>query len=214
MPDYHIALEADQYYHIYNRAVGKEKLFIEEENYSFFLRGFIKYLSPIIETYSWCLLPNHFHFVTRVKSTSVIREYFKIMKPAKQHAFYDEGDFIMERFSNFFNSYVKSLNKKYNRKGGLFIDYMRRVCIKDDDQLCATIFYIHKNPVHHGLCKKLENWKWSSYCTILSKAHTNLSRQEVVNLFGGLNYYIEYHKQKIEVKKNISIEYAPRPIRF
>lgn len=163
MPDYHISLEAEQFYHIYNRAIGKEILFKEEENYSFFLRRFQKYLMPIVDTYSWCLLPNHFHFLIKVKPGKVIKEHFKIMKPTKRYDPLGEGDFIMERFSNFFNSYTKSFNKKYNRKGGLFIDYMRRVCIKDEDQLCATVFYIHKNPVHHGISKNIENWKWSSY---------------------------------------------------
>jgi REP element-mobilizing transposase RayT len=203
MSKYHIPLAAEQYYHVYNRAIGMEKLFSEENDYSFFLEKAAKYLSPIIDIYSWCLLPNHFHFLIKVKPVALIRQHFKLMKPGKRYDPSDEGDYIMERFSNFFNSYAKSYNKKYNRKGGLFIDYMRRINVKDDDQLCATIFYIHKNPVHHGLCKNMADWHWSSYRDILNNAKTEVCKEDVLNAFGSLPLFIKYHKQPVHIKNNL-----------
>lgn len=35
------------------------------------------------------------------------------------------------------------------------MDYLRRVEIDSNEQLRATLFYIHKNPVHHGSAKTL-----------------------------------------------------------
>ena len=57
-----IPLEEGQFYHIYNRGNNRERLFYSTENYLFFLRRYDEYL------YAFCLLPNHFHLLVRVKS--------------------------------------------------------------------------------------------------------------------------------------------------
>jgi REP element-mobilizing transposase RayT len=56
-------LSPGNYYHIYNRGNNGEPLFFEEENYIYFLKLYDKYISPIAETYAWCLMKNHFHFL-------------------------------------------------------------------------------------------------------------------------------------------------------
>lgn len=60
--------EPDQVYHIYNRANGNENLFRESRNYRFFLQKYFAYINPVAETYAYCLLPNHFHAMIRVRS--------------------------------------------------------------------------------------------------------------------------------------------------
>ncbi len=48
---------------------------------------------------------------------------------------------FMERFSNFLNSYTKSFNKANNRKGALFMDYLKRSVVKQRNrfhQLCMV----------------------------------------------------------------------------
>jgi putative transposase len=57
---------ADSYYHIYNRGNNKNLIFFEDDNYTFFLNQFKKYVTPFCEVYSYCLMPNHFHFFIRV----------------------------------------------------------------------------------------------------------------------------------------------------
>lgn len=56
-----------QYYHIFNRGNGGEKLFREDRNYPYFLGLCAKYVEPVTETYAYCLMPNHFHFLVRIK---------------------------------------------------------------------------------------------------------------------------------------------------
>jgi len=115
-------------------------------------------------------------------------------------------DFIMERFSNFFNGYTKAFNKQHKRKGSLFMDYMKRVEIDNTNQLLATTFYIHKNAVHHGLCKNIDDWKWSSYHTFLSEKATVLKREVVLDWFGGIEEFLNYHQQEIHLKEAIILE--------
>ena len=94
----------------------------------------------------------------------------------------------------------------YSRKGGLFIDYLRRVEIKNDSQFGATVFYIHKNPVHHGYCQKMNQWEWSSFDTMLSDKPTKLLRHEVLDWFGGLHGFLGYHNQLVYLKEAAELE--------
>ena len=188
-----------------SRAIGQEKLFRQETNYEFFISRYHKYISPIADTYCYSLLPNHFHFLIRIKAEAAIRTYYEQLK-CKEFTAEIAPDFIMQCFSNLLNSYAKSYNGKYHRKGSLFIDYLRRVVVKNDSQFGATIFYIHKNPVHHGYCDKMEHWRWSSFNAMLSDKPTALLRQEVLDLFGGRKGFLQYHNQPIYLKDAADLE--------
>jgi putative transposase len=61
-------LQYGQYYHIYNRGNNRENIFFEERNYRYFLRLYVKYAEPVADTYAYCLLRNHFHFLVRIKT--------------------------------------------------------------------------------------------------------------------------------------------------
>ena len=206
MPDYHIPLIPDKTYHIFSRAMGKEKLFLEEGNYKFFLKQFSKYISPVADTFAYNLLPNHFHFMIRVKNVDAIHEEFLRVKKNKNFTIELVPEFIMERFSNLLNSYTKAFNKKYSRKGGLFIDIMRRVEVIDDSQFGAILFYIHKNTVHHRYCEKISEWRWSSYQSIISSSPTHLLRFEIMEWFSGVEKFIEFHNQPVYLKSAVIIE--------
>ena len=60
-------LQFGQYYHIYNRGNNRETLFREERNYPYFLSLFIKHVDPVVDTHAYCLMPNHFHLLVKVK---------------------------------------------------------------------------------------------------------------------------------------------------
>ncbi|MBN2730712.1 MAG: hypothetical protein JXR53_15915, partial [Bacteroidales bacterium] len=59
--------ESGNYYHVYNRAIGGEKLFLEKENYEYFLFKWQEFINPIADIYAYCLMPNHFHFLLKLK---------------------------------------------------------------------------------------------------------------------------------------------------
>ncbi len=167
---------SDNYYHIYNKGNNKEPIFFDEENYKYFLNQFKKYVSPFCDVFSYCLMPNHFHFFMRVK---------------------DEISFE-KGIKNFFISYSKSINKMYSRVGSLFQGRYKVSEITSDSYYTTIITYIHQNPVVADLVNKLEDYKYSSYPAYLSSKETMLNKVEVIEWFGGLESFIEHHKIMLE----------------
>ena len=204
--DYSAPLISENTYHIFGRAIGNEKLFITDENYTFFLNRFYKYISPVANLYAYNLLPNHFHFLLEIKKEEELLPLFKAVK--KNRKVYEtwQPDFVMQQFSNLLNSYTKSINKIYNRKGTLFINTLKRVLVENESQLSSTLFYVHKNPVHHGLCEQITDWPWSSYKELLSESPTKLKRDEVLGWFGSKEQFIKFHSQPINLKNARELE--------
>ncbi len=195
---YYTPLEPDKFYHIFNHAVGSDHFFKNEANYIYFLKKFNQYVHPIAKTCAYVLMPNHFHFLIEVKDAdSIYKRYLELNK--EKETLTDKSNFsfekfIMQQFSNFFNCYSKSYNKMYDRKGALFIDYLRRIEISDKAYFLNCVQYIHQNPVHHNFCNKPEEWKYSSYHSALSTKNTYIQRELVLDYFGGIDNFIYAHK--------------------
>jgi len=67
-----IPLESNTFYHIFNRGNKGIKIFYQERNYAYFLQKYASILSPYLDTYSYNLIPNHFHLIVKVKSTDAV----------------------------------------------------------------------------------------------------------------------------------------------
>jgi len=169
-------------YHLFNRAAGSEKLFKSHDNYFYFLKKYAEHISIICDTWSYCLLPNHFHLLIRIKSFESIIDQYKLLKhkEVRKNDNLLLSDFIMERFSNWLNGYTKAFNKSYQRKGSLFIDYTKRSLVETDNSFTKVIHYVHANPVHHGYVEKTDQWNYSSYASIISHGKTRLLRDEIL----------------------------------
>ncbi|MFD2919015.1 transposase [Terrimonas rubra] len=202
MSKYHIPLMPGTIYHVFNRAVGSEKLFLNQENYRYFLVLLNRYILPVADLLAYALLPNHFHLLVRLNSREQILSHYHKLKmsdaPITNQVLLA---FIMKQFSNWLNAYAKAFNKMYHRKGSLFIDYLKRCEAKTDSDITAFIFYIHKNAVHHGLTSHIGQWSFDSYQAIISDKPTCINRSFCINWFGGLEAFISFHQQPVQIKK-------------
>ncbi len=187
-------LEPDKIYHIWTHANGNENLFRSHENYVHFLEKYKKYLLPVLDTYAYCLMPNHIHIMLRIKSEEEILLFLK-----EKQTLGGLSKMISLQFSHFFNSYTQSYNKSYERKGSLFIPNFRRKEICDEAYFSWLIIYIHKNPIHHRFVKNLEDWKFSSYKSFFSKSLSNVNKQAVLDWFGGIEAFREFHKLNVNL---------------
>lgn len=165
-------MEPGQSYHIYNHANGVENIFREKESYRFFLQQYEKYLGPVVETFAYCLMPNHFHFLVKVRSDLPGFQNLAGLS-TKGHS---SKNPVTKAFSDFFNSYTKAINKKFERRGSLFIKNFQRKPIETEKQWQVTFLYILLNPIKHGFVKDLNHWKWSSWL-----AYNNMDRYSFLN---------------------------------
>ena len=202
----------DTYYHIYNRGVNGENIFVEERNYDLFLRLYEKHISPVAVTFAYCMLRNHFHVSLRTKSEEEItlsNETLRVSsvnhRQAKQGNLSNREEdqsrkplgskFVSDQFSNFFNAYAKTINKAYGRTGSLFQHPFGRVPITSDRQFWNVITYIHQNPQKHGFVKDFRDWKYSSYGIILNEHKTIIQRDETMKWFGTKENYLSLHNE-------------------
>jgi len=180
-------------YHIYNKAISHEKLFIISDDYSYFLKKLNRYILPIANIIAYCLVPNHFHLLVTIKDEENIQE--SLLKKNKENP----NQLISKSFSNFFNSYTRSFNIVHHRAGRLFLYPFKRILVDNDGYFVCLINYIHRNPVHHGLTTNYSDWKYSSHNAYISEKSTHINRKKGLSLFSSLEEFILFHKENQSV---------------
>jgi len=202
MSDTQVPLLPTHYYHIYNHAIGSENIFECDDDYQYFLNKTEKHLTPVCSILSFCLLPNHFHFVVQIKPEAEISEYISMRlgsdkfgrrKAANE---YFVSDQVSQHFSNFFNTYAKHYNFFKKRTGSLFKRAFRRSEITDMNYFKNVIFYIHQNPVEAGFVSDMSGWRYSSYSELIRDEKKFVVRDEVMELFGGFENFQAFHNYK------------------
>ncbi len=152
-----------EYFHIYNRGNGKQNIFLENEDFQFFLLRLRQNLFPNEELgqktrtkvlpagsfslISYCLMPNHFHFLLR--QDGEIPTTKLLLKVCTSYSIY--------------------FNKKYNKVGHVFQDQYKQVSVDDNQYLLWLSAYIHQNPKVGGLTENLGDYYWSSYPEYIGK---------------------------------------------
>jgi len=133
---------AGQYYHIYNRGVGKGKIFFNDRNYEYLLRLVKQYYQKHGATViAYCLMPNHYHFLLRQETDKPLSKFIGVL----------------------FNAYVQALNLQQERTGTLFESRFKHKCVDKWEYLMMLCRYIHLNPVKARLVSCPEDWAYSNY---------------------------------------------------
>jgi len=170
------------FFHIFNRGNNRENIFVQERNYSYFMELWWKHISPIAETWAFCLLRNHFHAAVYVKEQVTDLTGPKLKDPSKY-------------FSNLFNAYTRSLNIAIQRTGALFERPFKRIPIDKEAYLMRLIIYIHQNPQKHSFVTDFRDWNFSSYHSIIGNAPTRLQKDKVLQFFGSREDFIRIHQE-------------------
>ena len=151
-----------EYFHIYNRSNDPLLLFREDNDYIWFLNKFKEKIKIYPATvFSYCLMPNHFHFLIRQDS----------MKP------------IYRIFNDSLSSYVRHYNSKYRRKGSLMEGHLQHINVKQDKYMVYLCQYIHFNPKKAGIIESLEDWKFSNYLEWVGNRKEELFNNELLQIY-------------------------------
>ena len=198
-------------YHIFNHANGFENIFTVDDNYRFYLDKYQQYILPIAETYAYCLLPNHFHLVVRIRRKEVIEEVYRNFKSTNFSKFPNFGkvensgkveitdniieQFISKQFANLFSCYTQSFNKVNKRRGSLFLKNFRREPIENKAYFLNAVIYTHRNPVHHAFCDRYTDWSYTSFCEIKERNSQMIEVEKLLRMFGDRDSFIDLHEQ-------------------
>lgn len=180
-------IETGRYYHLYNHSNIGFDLFRNHENYQYFLHRYSKYVHPFVDTYAYCLMPNHFHFAIRVKEIDENADLYRSENTNRR---------VTNAIKNWLISYSKSYHSVFSTRGNLYYQKIRRKEITTEEYLFTLIGYIHMNPLKHGFVDKAEKWRFSSYQAYLTNKETLINRKSIKDLFGGMDNFLIYHDLK------------------
>ncbi len=171
----------DGFYHVYNRGVNKQDIFLDAKDYSVFLNLLKRYLdsSPAkdpkgreydnyfadIDLLAFCLMPNHFHLFLEQRSSDSMTKLLRSVTGA----------------------YTIYFNKKYKRVGPLFQSRYKASLVNSEAYFSHISRYIHRNP------HDFKDWEWSSFpYYLVDKKEDWLKPDFVLGEFDGPEYYNEF----------------------
>lgn len=202
MTDYYPPMLPGKFYHVFNRGNNRENLFYNNGNYEYFLRKYDQYLSGLLDTYAFCLLPNHFHMLVRLKEVDEIvvapgqPKGITFLKGDTFSADAKDENPVSKQFRLFFTSYAMAVNKQRKRTGSLFQKPFKRLLVGSASYFANLVFYIHANPQIHGICEDFRNYPWNSYQRILMNKPSKLRKKDVTTWFRNEQSYLSYHASK------------------
>ncbi len=214
-------LEYGKYYHIFNRGNNYDNLFLNKEDYIYFLKLYDIYINSIADTFAWCLMKNHFHILVRIKEEKEIGFFNSANSQSKDFALkwktyftekpdknYTRKPVPVNQFQHLFNAYARQFNIRHNRISSLFEDSFERIPVDDEKYFKNLILYIHNNPVTHGFVDSVDEYQWTSYLSILSLKSTKLMREEVIEYFNDIDNFKFLHNkpQNDDLIKHLIIE--------
>ncbi|WP_421773022.1 transposase [Gracilimonas sp.] len=210
MSEVSIPFLSENTYHIWTHANGDDNFFRCEDNYRYFLKKYKHHVHPVVDTFAYCLMPNHFHFMVRIKKEVDVLDFVRDKKSNRTlQGFETLGGFskvISQQFSNLFNAYTQAYNKKYSRKGSLFMSNFKRKIIHSDDYFVRLIAYIHNNPVHHGFTDDMNDWPFSSWHAYVTEKSTAIRKDEALKWFGDIENLRAIHRKCNHEKSELLLE--------
>jgi len=169
-------ISVGEYYHIYNRGVGKKVIFKDDRDRIRFLFLILYFqaennfpqISRIVS-----LFVKHWVFDTGDSNTKnqIIKERFVeltsfALMPNHFHLIVKETKEggIGKYMQRVLNSYTKYFNTRYGVSGHLFEGPYKAVHVEDNEQLLHLSAYVHLNPKEiNEWIKKEDSFPWSSY---------------------------------------------------
>lgn len=201
--------EPGEIYHVYNQGNNRQKLFFNRDNYLYFINKLRVHLTEHCDILAWCLMPNHFHWLIRVKDY-----HDKYETDIKDDPLYDSVPPLNRSLSVLLSSYTKAINKSQGRSGSLFRSKTKAKKLntdnsKHDKYALICFIYIHQNPLRAKLVSQLKDWEFSSYREFAGLRNGKLCNvslaTELLNLPHDKREFVSFSNQTIpdEYRKNL-----------
>jgi putative transposase len=130
-------------YHVLNRANGRLRLFKKEQDFLAFNEVLLLAFARVpIRILSWCVMPNHWHFVLWPQSDGQLTAFCRWLtlthaqRWKHAHAAVGHGHLYQGRFKSF--------------------------PIQEDEHLLTALRYVERNPLRANLVQQAQDWRWGS----------------------------------------------------
>ena len=147
-----------------SRGNDKQAIYLDDFDFG----GFLVLLARVALKKRWCLLTyclmtNHYHLILQIP-----------------HGGLSDG---MRELNG---GYSRQTNGRYGRSGHVLNNRFSAELIDSEAHLLNACGYVVCNPLRAGLCRRLEDWPWSSYraCAGLALAPSFLAVGELLGFFG------------------------------
>ena len=128
------------FYHVVIRGVAQQIIFEDDRDRMAMYDAMHRILGEEnVVLFAWCMMSNHVHLLVRAS----LADMAQFMKRVEL-------------------SYVAHFNARHGRTGHLFQGRYHSEPIMSDEQLLATVRYIHQNPWKAGIARSCD-FAWSSY---------------------------------------------------
>jgi len=134
---------ADTAHHIVQRGHNRETVFVERQDYLYYLetlKGWKQELN--VAVYGYCLMTNHVHLILNPK---------------------DEPDNLGRLMKRLAGRQTRYVNHQEKRTGSLWEGRYKSSPIETDSYLLACLRYVEQNPIKAGMVDDLTDYEWSSY---------------------------------------------------
>lgn len=195
-----------EFYHLYNRGIEKQAIFVDRRDYSHFTKSLFYYTiqnpkpkfsvyrrtrifpidktKKIVDIICYCLMPNHFHLLVKQLKDGGISEFMR----------------------RFIHSVTKYRNVKYTKQGPLFPGMFKAVRVESDEQLIHLSRYIHLNPLVSYLVKDLDLYEWSSYEEYIgTKSDGSCAKDEILDSFKSAEDYKKFVLDQADYGKTLEL---------
>jgi REP element-mobilizing transposase RayT len=139
-------------HHLYNRGHNRENIIVERENYGYLLHLVRRHLRPVMDILAYCIMPNHYHLLVKIKQKSDFLSEPKVHTKSdfSPDDFEDMTSRISEAMRRLSIAYTKAINKRYGRVGALFQGPYQAKPVPPE-RLLDLSCYLHHNPVAASL---------------------------------------------------------------
>jgi len=137
----------DGIYHVNAKGCAERSIYLDDADRT----SFEEILAQVVRRHAWlcssfCLMSTHYHLL--------------VATPL--------GDLAagMQRLNGL---YAQTFNRRHGAAGHLFKGRYHAEFIQSDSHLLETTRYVALNPVRAGLCRRAEDWPWSSFAETIGK---------------------------------------------
>ncbi|RJR14963.1 hypothetical protein C4579_03525 [Candidatus Microgenomates bacterium] len=206
-------LVSGEYYHVFNRGVARQPVFLQNKDYAHFLTTIQFYrfekqpyklsrlythtimdqfkilqemeslLKEEVQIHCFVLIPNHFHFLLKQVSNNGISVFMRKIQ----------------------NSFTKFHNTKYERPGPLFQGPFKVKHVETERQLIHVSRYIHLNPLVSAIVREKDflDYPWSSLKYYLFPKPSSVHTEIIMTQFKNVQEYKTFVLDRIEYGKEL-----------